>query len=540
VSVQMADSPNAEKPNERLKTKVSLVVGILVVLLAIWSLYSLYRPPDGARDFTRVGGSTRVETSIEAAHFWSKPGPIVLAPTRASPENMLNAGLLAARLDAPLLLVGKTLRKSMQRELLRLRQQPQRERLCFVYAEPSLKRAIPERLRTEMRPCPGLNDEPTQSMSPIHLVAPNNDFLPSRTSNHLVSHPAESSSGCDLPSKLLELLGRWLSTTSDPGANLRCDLPHTVVFATAQDHSDLPDVAVAIALAAHLEKAAAVDQAVVVMLPRYLESAHGLETFLHQQGTKVARGVVIGESGAVSNELRTSLRSVTTLTDLGAIVQGSSTLLEKLGVLIGLLLTLGILGAGAGAVAGAAAGTAAQVVSGGLTDQRKGEGPVNILRPGGGERRTPSSKARDGVDGPAEKADAQKADTEKLDAQEGGRSALASAEAALRAVVNKYRTDQDIWVRLRLRNPETWVAGKLEDTTEGTLLTSPFPDSDALWLVSVVQCDPSTGDFRIPHESGPRGADEPPSPLRRASALAVRWQDIQLLEVISRDGASQR
>jgi hypothetical protein len=85
-----------------------------------------------------------------------------------------------------------------------------------------------------------------------------------------------------------------------------------IVFAAAKSRTDLPDLAVGLALAGHLARSEKVS---LVVMPRYLEADPKLEHLLRTQHELVQGGVVLGQSGILSENTRALLREVLTSPD---------------------------------------------------------------------------------------------------------------------------------------------------------------------------------------------------------------------------------
>jgi len=139
-----------------------------------------------------------------------------------------------------------------------------------------------------------------------------------------------------------------LSTLAAPNQPLQ--LPHAfvprdtlapvVVFAAALEPADPPDVAVGMALAAHMARA---DREVsLVVVPHYLESDPELENKLQGQRELVSGGVVLGQTPTVPEETRVLLRQLLTSRDqLGLIAQVQGDLADVETFMTALLALLG-------------------------------------------------------------------------------------------------------------------------------------------------------------------------------------------------------
>jgi hypothetical protein len=528
----------AEEDSGQRNAWVKRTAAAVAVLFAAWYLLSLVQPPGGARDFARVGGQSRIETSIEAARFWSTPGPVVLAPFHATPQNMLGAGARAAELNAPLLLTPRSgLPKALRNELERRTSGMRDGQSCIELFDPSLRRILPGNLKARIRSrCPAATDgAPTTVAQPVHLVALD-DTSPLGPSDsppqiRVWIRPQVPVQRCRanyvLERLRQQLLAKFWKVPPEHG-KLPCPLPETVVFATAQKPFDLRDIAVATALAAHLSRTTAA-QPVVVALPRYLEGEWHLERFLRDRGFTVSRGVVIGGPAAVSDDLRRLIRSVMPVPNAPALLQASSTLFEKLLLLVGLLLGVGAFGAAAGAVTEAAPGVGNRI-AGVLTQTalRIGNAIASGYsairrRLGSEEHPAPGSTAGTGKEEgePPMTATGTPEAAQDLDP-------TVSLQKAIDAVGAK-----DVWIRICLKEPFTWMVGRFRPSPDGQLSASPFPGSKALWLWEVRGCDPETGRFTdSPQHPGSLGPGSGP-PQHRANAVAVRWEDVRIIEIVN-------
>jgi hypothetical protein len=369
----------------------------------------------------------------------------------------------------------------------------------------------------------------------IHISSPGTSFdtgdhfLPSKSvlEPELISiDPVRLRPKCRRETIRQVLLGRVSYVPPEPG-KLRCPLPHTVIFATAQKQSDLPDVAVATSLSAYLTRIEKT-QPVVVMLPKYLEADRTLEQYLRDRGITVSRGLVIGGQNAVSDELRKLLRSVTAVAGATTMLQATSGLFEKLLLFLALLVGAGVVGVATSAAAGAVTEAAPHVRDGlrsgiqAIQSGMKTGRTVDIQNAEGDAggpqetKRTPSLFQRiSGKTGEPNMAVSSTDKTQEADPVE-----------ALRSAIITFGADDVVWVRLRLKQPSGWVAGKLHPSLGTQPAASPFPEAKALWLREVVKCNPETGELDVP--PGPET-----KPLLRANALAVRWDDIQIVEIVN-------
>jgi hypothetical protein len=117
-------------------------------------------------------------------------------------------------------------------------------------------------------------------------------------------------------------------------------LARTVVFAAAKTSADVPDIAVGFALANHLARA--YGHASFVVVPRYLEANAALEDQLRHEHDPVTGGVVLGQTGIISDDTRALLRQlITTPNSQGLLAQIKSSLGDLRGFVFALLALLG-------------------------------------------------------------------------------------------------------------------------------------------------------------------------------------------------------
>jgi hypothetical protein len=112
-----------------------------------------------------------------------------------------------------------------------------------------------------------------------------------------------------------------------------------VVFAAAIEPGDPPDVAIGLALAAHMARANE-GKVSLVVVPHYLESDPALEHKLQSQHEQVTGGVVLGETPTVPEDTRVLLRQLLTSTDRQGVAAQLQANLGSVGSLITALLAL--------------------------------------------------------------------------------------------------------------------------------------------------------------------------------------------------------
>jgi hypothetical protein len=280
---------------------VAVALGVCAVgILLLWGVWG-GRPVAAA--FTRVGGATRVETALEASRFWLTPPQLVVeTPADASQQIMLEAAQCAMADDAPLLFTS---------------QDPRRQQLVDAT----------------------INDwrmvEIFQNLPEVITIQKYGDVK-----NCLANEdPADVAglSTLEVPNPLIQL----------PQVTVRQTLAPVVVFAAAIDPGDAPDVAVGLALAAHMARANP-EHVSLVVVPHYLESDLELENKLQSQHELVTGGVVLGDTPTVPEDTRALLRQLLTSTDRQGVLAQVQANLGSVGALIAALLALVGLGAAAG------------------------------------------------------------------------------------------------------------------------------------------------------------------------------------------------
>ena len=295
-----AEKAEKAKKNRRLSLKhVPLILAIVAVPFAVANVWSAAHPPAVAADFTRVGGATRVETAADAATFWlTPPAQYYEVSLRADTATVLRAANCALLHDDPMLFVPLTGKPPpADRELIAN---------WMSTPLPHGRRSTPVPVRSSKFSCPG-GSLPTR----MHTWVNNEQALPG---------------GATIRVQF--------------AINQETDLEPFVVFAASvspsasrlptspEDRSetrDLPDVAVGLALAAHIARGSKGRDVSLVVIPPYLEANPGLEESLRGQSVAVDGGIVLGETDRIPDEtvalLRQILRGSDWTTTFGA-VQG--------------------------------------------------------------------------------------------------------------------------------------------------------------------------------------------------------------------------
>jgi hypothetical protein len=281
---------------------IPILIPLGVLLIGLLLLRTIVQGRPVTAEFSRVGGATRVETAVEASRFWLTPPQIVaITWTDAHREIMWGAAHCAMVHDAPLLFV----RSDRNRQRLTPRD---RQRL--------VERAI-ENWSKDI----GFGKSPQPK-----LVGDKDDV------DHCVANgqrsDADGLSVLEVPDQQLEL----------PLVKAQKELASTVVFAVAKTQDDPPDVAVALALAAHMARRDR--QVSLVVVPRYLEADPELEKELRDRRELIKGGVVLGQTGILSEDTRALLRQVLTSTDQTTFLGELRTTLGSLTPVITALLAL--------------------------------------------------------------------------------------------------------------------------------------------------------------------------------------------------------
>jgi hypothetical protein len=256
----------------------AVVAAALELLAALWLLSDTWNGSPVAAPFTRVGGATRVETAVEASRFWLKPPPLIVEVSDGTSKTwMLEAARCAMVKDAPLL---------------------------FTWKDPKRNRLVTATIDAWQAVSPG-----SAQRQRIRGCVPRGPTDPG---------------GVSTLAGLLPLPGIAISGT----------LNTVVVFAAVWAPDDPADVAVGMALAAHLARA---DQAQVslIVVPRYyLETDPGLENQLRSQRDLVKEGVVLGSTSVMPEDTRTLLRQLLRSADQQGVLAQLENTLGTAGVLI--------------------------------------------------------------------------------------------------------------------------------------------------------------------------------------------------------------
>lgn len=302
----------APKPKWRRRLEVFLhVVTALFAVVALVVGYQVWRSEvkgqPVAAAFTRVGGRTRIETAVEASRFWRKALPkkksIVITRAYESPDVLWGAATCAALNKVPLLFTELTQKRHLNWRQKRV-------------VDTAVDRLRGSRSRT--------NAEHT-----VFTTRQVDECQREYKSNKWWSHHKR------IPFDPLLL----------PGFKQQRTLAPVVVFATRKAPENAPDVAVGLALAAHMAQVRrenkAPDQDVsLVVVPSYLEAGPRLEDELREQPKLVKSGLVVGQTKVFSDDMRALLRQLLTSTNRQGILGALQDNLGKVQTLLAALLAL--------------------------------------------------------------------------------------------------------------------------------------------------------------------------------------------------------
>ncbi|HEY2080044.1 MAG TPA: hypothetical protein VGH53_27265 [Streptosporangiaceae bacterium] len=407
-------SRRARRSDRAKKLQLGLNLAAVIAALAVVGIgaYSLSEtvtapPAPVAAAFTRVGGLNSVQTAVDAARFWPyPPKTVVEIPANAGQDIMLDAARCAMANDAPLLITRPS----------RLRQ---------------LRLTVIER----------------------HWVRIANTHRYGRPAP-LNQHELASCANVDVKGlSLLNVPSQRFLTRNLPMVRPRQKLRRFVVFAAAITPRHLPDVAIGLALAAHLAAAHGEQVSFVVVQP-YLEADPVLEQQLRDQGTPVTGGVVLGQTPTVPEDTLTLLRRLLRSPGQQSLLGQIQDNLSNLGLLITALLGL----------IGLAAATQVIVLVRQLYFDNPGPGSVRVPGPTGADERSPApEQTKDGVmtNTPGTPADASMEKTKNnwIDALNNEKTVkitlwLRSGSIVTGTISKEDRTNADVLGLWRLERPE--------------------------------------------------------------------------------------
>ena len=288
----------------------AVVVALCVCAVGVYLLWGVWDGEPVAAAFTRVGGATRVETSLEASRFWLTPPRFVVETQATDAATMFAAAWYAVEHDAPLL---------------------------FTSGNAERNQLVEARIHAWLMVANENKDK--KPLGIVTFTAPNKKSDGKTSGCPPGADPANINgvSTLKVPNQSVQL----------PYVKPRDKLANVVVFAAAIEPGNPSDVAVGLALAAHMAEAN--DEKVsLVVIPHYLESDEELEKTLQGQHELVTGGVVLGETPTVPEDTRVLLRQLLTSTDRQGVAAQVQANLGSVGSLIAALLALGGLAAAAG------------------------------------------------------------------------------------------------------------------------------------------------------------------------------------------------
>lgn len=304
--VSPEDGGSGTKPDQPLWLRLlAFIIALAVLVIGIWLLVDLWEGTPTAAAFTRVGGQTHVETALEASRFWTQPPGWVVAVSAAvtqenikhpalTRETMMGAAQCAMAHDAPLL---------------------------FRSRDPKRERVVQATISTLGHPFEVANlGNARQCLRDLSQ--------------------AERKK---LSASTKELSAYGLHGLLSPGprvAPIRNELAPFVVFAAAWGPGFPPDIAVGLALAAHMAPQYDGGASLVVVPRAYLEADPKLEALLRGQRRVVQGGVVLGSQKILPEDTRALLRQLLTATDRQGFLGEMRTTLGSVEPLVAALLAL--------------------------------------------------------------------------------------------------------------------------------------------------------------------------------------------------------
>ncbi len=263
----------------------AVAAAALELLAALWLLSDTWHGSPVAAPFTRVGGPTRVETAVEASRFWLKPPKLIVEVSDGTSKTwMLKAARCAMVKDAPLL---------------------------FTWKDPKRNRRVNATIGAWQAVSPGSAQR--QRIRGCVLRGPTDPGRVSTLNSPLLPPPGIAPSG-----------------TLNP----------VVVFAAVWAPQDPADVAVGMALAAHLARADGEPVSLVVVPRYYLETDPGLENQLRGQRGLVKEGVVLGSTSVMPEDTRALLRQFLRSADQQGVLAQLENSFGTAGILITALIGL--------------------------------------------------------------------------------------------------------------------------------------------------------------------------------------------------------
>jgi hypothetical protein len=503
VGQSRSTEPTRLEPKERREKLTAAFVGLVVFVVSV-PLYlftlSKLRHPDIPPSFIRIGGESRIETAVEVASFWPMQPPKVVVVGRDAPAStMLDAAECAATLNAPVLFRPASGKLSAPARRMLNDRAISAKPLGKGSMEPTVVEIVQEDQWNET----SCQQGPRSSHSLKAKV--------------LAAEPPSSGAGPNPPS-----LDDYVSDLIQEPSDWKYSRPRRIIFATTQHNTtehtttqhklDVPDVAVAIALAVHLNatldlRRASAEQGrgkvalcqsrpfgriglrghlvtrptpcsaehfTVVRLPRYLQADPGLADALRDYGRKVKEAYVIGGPDAISNSLRDQLKAAIVPLDRLTLWQTIRDIVERvLVVVVPIALVL----------------LSAKTVSDFLEAQGKGPLTWPTLREALLPKKPPPTGGESQDDRPS------------YPPKDDRSSSLPK------------------FARVRLKSPPRWIIGSSPDQDPSAW---PRAQVAAVRLTSLVKADPNTGFVRL-------GSDE--QPILQKEELIVPWSEVQFLEL---------
>ena len=299
VTASRPESPGGEPTQKERwrRTRLSaewfgLVAALLVFGCGLVLLWGIWDGNPAAAPFTRVGGETSVETAVDASRFWGTPQVVVETSATAPWWIMLGAAQCAMVHDAPLL---------------------------FTSQDPKRQRLVDQTIDAWNYPVPFI----IQSKPDVTACLEMTTAADSAGINGLTTFAG--------PYPLVQLLktGPEIPTTGK--------LAPVVVFAAALQPGFLPDVAVGMALGAHMATKSPVS---LVVVPRYLQADPDLEIQLESQHQLISGGVVLGQNMTVPDDTLALLRQLLTARDGHGVLAQVQDNLGSVAPVVAALLTL--------------------------------------------------------------------------------------------------------------------------------------------------------------------------------------------------------
>jgi hypothetical protein len=457
----MAKELSKEERLELRRQRITAIFALLVLIPILALLYLAFNPTEGPPSFTRIGGHSRIETAVEVSEFWpATTDTILVRPHRGGLKEILDAGLRAAADDSPLLLTPLTKRApaAVQKTLSK------RQKACVVLiGESSETTQMPRALQKRADSCKGQSTSLQGKPPPISMIT---FGTPSPLGD--ISH-----------SELLKEYDVRLMRQSGK----ECALPETTIFATVQHDPDLPDVAVAIALASHLARNQDFGHVGIIVLPRYLQIESDLQELVRECGSTVTEAFIIGGTDAVSGDLRDLLKVTVVPSNIEKQVAALKDTAAQVGqIVLAVALIFGILYGG-----------------------KKG---YNIVK---------EEKARSG----GRLSWLQLPRLLWKRARQRGVMKVSSRDSLEMAIRRAIPDNRGGYIRLHLKSPPRWIAGiwaSVEDKRKS------FASTSFIYLFATIQCNPDTGEILLTHDG---------KVMRLRQAALIPMEEIQLIEVIA-------